>query len=108
MTAALVSGKIDVNDPRATANATARSSVEINDSCNCFKFCFPCFGRKVKKDPRDIRIDRTNEIMRDAFRLPETTRNTDQGRLVRSPGMENMGEAQPRLSIDIHLDTGAT
>lgn len=106
MTAGLITGKIDVNDPRATANASARSSVEISDSCNCCKFCFPCFGRKVKKDPRDIRIDRTTEIMREAFRIPETPRNTNSGRLVRSPGMENMGDAQPRVSIDIHVDSG--
>lgn len=37
-----------------TPNVNARSSVEINDSCNdcCPRFC--CFGRKVKRHHKDI------------------------------------------------------
>jgi len=106
MTAALANAKMDINQPKATANASARSSVEFTDSCNCCKFCLPCFGRKVKKiDATVERNNRTTEIMREAFAMPETPRNIA-GTIKRSPGMESFPESHPRLSVDIHIDSG--
>lgn len=97
--------------------AHAHSSIEVKDSCNCFKFCFPCFGRKIKKeDPRKLRNSRTLDIMKSAIAAdpmpsaraspailvphPEYNRTTivnltdrSSDRPVRSPGMEDLHRA---------------
>lgn len=66
--------------------AHAHSSVEVHDSCNCFKFCFPCFGKKVvKKDPRAVRNSRTAEIARDAISGDQQASPTHRAKIVPHP-----------------------
>lgn len=125
MTAALASAKADIkfDHPKAEAKAQARSSVEINDSCNCFKFCLPCFGKKkIRKDSRAMQADRRTQdaaqavLSGDPFsprgggfdfvtleHAPETPKSTD--RILRSHGIENL--SQPHVTVDVHIDTGS-
>ena len=73
MTAGLVTGSATANTdvrfdrPEANLNVgKVRSSVEITDSCNCFKWC-PCIGgRKIVKQKQDNHIG-TVEIARSAL-----------------------------------------
>lgn len=93
MTAALVSGKVDVNKPtvHATgARAEARSSVEVKDSCNCFKFCFPCFGKKTEK--RSDTDRRTHGIATDTLQRTEGPDSSRHAQVRRSPAFDDMTE----------------
>lgn len=103
MTAALASAKADIrfDRPKAEAKAEARSSVEINDSCNCFKFCLPCFGKKkVKVDARRYDADRRAMEAAHAALAPKPSDDA----LVRSPRIDNL--SQPHVTVDIHYDSG--
>jgi len=63
--------KVDIDHPTAEAKAKARTSVEIHDSCNCFKFCFPCIDKSGKTDASDV--SRITDISRNSMREPEPT-----------------------------------
>lgn len=99
MTAALVSGKVDVPDARVDVSGVKemRSSLEVKNSCNCFQNCFPCFGRKARKiDPRSLKAQQFQEAVRTVF--------PGDGTMVRSPNMD--GLSSPHLSVDVHIDVG--
>lgn len=103
MSAGLVSAKVDVPDARVNLSGVQemRSSVEVKNSCNCFQNCFPCFGKRVKKeDPRKIRNQETLEIMKNALE----SQPSSSARVVRSQGMEDL--SRPHISLDVHIDCG--
>jgi hypothetical protein len=109
MTAGIVNGKADVTfeEPIMNAEVKNRSSVEITDSCNCFKFCLPCFGKKVvKKDPRSETAAKTMELMQATIPSQPTisTPRHSSTSMVRSPKMETL--SHPHISVDVHIETG--
>ncbi len=106
MTAGLVTGKADVtfDHPKATAKAEARSRVEVNDSCNCFKFCFPCCYKK-EPTPYQARTRRTMEIAQTTLAQPAQPSPP-----VRPPSNDELvvsfpAHANSHVSVDVHIDT---
>lgn len=90
MSASLARLDINVDNPKVNAtgvqaSSKARSSVEVKNSCNCFKNCFPCFGSK-EKDAYEEQQEKTKELARKSFSSAEI--HPDPRRMVRSPGFD--------------------
>jgi hypothetical protein len=115
MSAGLVSAKVDIDHPTANvtgAHASARSSVEVKDSCNCCLFCFPCFGKKVVKkkqpDPRVANL-RDDTIIRPTS-MP--TMDVDSARFApvrKSPAYDDMSQfvhmpSQQNVTVTVVCD----
>lgn len=99
MSASLVSAKVQVDKPDIKASgAEVHSRVQVSDSCNCFKFCLPCFGRKkkvVKQSDTDMRVAQVASRM-----------DTDDS-IVRSPASENVHRHNNQIqnvTVNVHCD----
>ena len=103
MTAALAAAKVNIPDAEVNVSGVKemRSSVEVNNSCNCFQNCFPCFKKKPKNDPRSIREHRTIEIMQSA--LAPAPHLPEDARIIRSPKIDHL--SHPHVTVDVHIDT---
>lgn len=105
----IVSAKVEIDHPKvkatgADASGRARSSIEVKDSCNCCRFCFPCFGKKAaKKDPRKESDTRSLEIMRRAQESQMDIYSSVSRTIVRSPASENLASI-PAVAACIPCD----
>jgi len=98
------SANMDVDHPvvHATgAKASARSSVEIKDSCNCFKFCFPCWSKKTEKQSD---IDKqTTDIARKAMTRSHPEYAQSHSQVRRSPGIDDLASVRVSPTVDIPI-----
>lgn len=88
----LISARMELDNPKVDATAVkasshVKSSVEVKNSCNCFKICCPCFKSK-EKDSQKLQQKKTEEIAHKAFFPPRE--DSTPGRLVRSPSYDSL------------------
>ncbi len=110
MTAGLVTGSATANTdvrfdkPEANLNVgKVRSSVEITDSCNCFKLC-PCIGgRKVVKQKQDNHIG-TVEIARSALEDGPVSSLAAKKKELHPDW--NKPISHPHITVDVHVSSG--
>jgi len=115
MTAALAAAKVDVPvnvDHPELKGAEVHSRVQVTDSCNCFKFCLPCFGRKkkvIKSSERDTRVADTasTTLYQDHSPRHELTRRNSATDIVRSPVTDKLYSQSNQfqsVTVNVHCD----
>ena len=113
MTASLVSGKVDISVEKPVLKTTGakvvgKSSVSVKDSCNCFKFCMPCWGKKNKRQERSDADDRVDTAAHRDFtgdNIPTMMVPSDA--LMHSPVISDRGSNHSQIqniTVTVHCD----